>query len=199
MELADEKLVENYLNGDEQALGFLVDKYLKPLYNFVFQLVGEKDVSDDIVQETFFKAWKNIKNFEQDRKFSTWLFAIAKNSAFDWLRKKRELNFSSFADEDGVNFLENLEDEDILYSHELLRRIDEADEVREVLDDLNPELKTILLLHHVHGFALSEIAQIMGKSRNTLKSRYRRTLMDLRQKLFSKKAYLKPKEAELFD
>lgn len=187
----DEKLVEEYLKGDQQSLDFLVEKYLKPLYNFVFQLVGDQAASEDIVQETFLKAWKSLSKFDSKKKFSTWLFSIAKNTAFDWLRKKKELNFSSFENEDGESFLENMEDETILYSENLLSKIDNINDARDLMKNLSPELKSILLLHHKYGFSLAEIAEIMGKSSNTLKSKYRRTILDLRQKYFDKKSYLK--------
>jgi len=119
MATADEKLVQNYIEGQEKALEALVDRYLRPLYNFVFQLVRDENVTQDIVQEVFVKVWKNASSFDANKKFSTWIFAIAKNTAFDYLKKKKTLPFSFFENEDGNNILDNFEDETILHSNAL--------------------------------------------------------------------------------
>jgi RNA polymerase sigma-70 factor, ECF subfamily len=181
----DEQLVARYISGDEQALEALVDSYLKPLYNFTFRLVGDSAAAEDIVQEVFVKVWKNIAKYEADKKFSTWIFAIAKNTAYDWLKKKKSIPFAAFEKEDGTNLLEYVEDETILHSHALLQKMDDAKNAQEFLNSLSPQNKTILLLHHKHGFALSEIAEIMGHSNNTIKSKYRRAILSLRNQFSS--------------
>ncbi|EKE25203.1 MAG: hypothetical protein ACD_5C00253G0006 [uncultured bacterium] len=193
MKFTDEELIEEYIKGDQKSLDFLIDKYLNHLYNFVFQLVRDQAASEDIVQETFFKAWKNINKFDKNKKFSTWLFAIAKNNSIDWLKKKREIPFNSFENEEGESYLENVEDENVLYSERLLSKIDSANTAKELLENVSPELRAILLLHHKNGFSLAEIAKIMGKSNNTLKSKYLRAIRDLRQKFFNKNAQIKAK------
>ena len=186
----DEKLVENFLKGDESALEMLIDRYLKSLYNFSLQLVGDGQVAEDIVQEVFVKAWKNLTSFDLNKKFSTWIYAIAKNTAYDYLKKKKTIPFSSFENEQGDNALENIEDCAMLHSHELLQRMDDAQAVRKYLSTLSPQAKTILLLHHEQGFSLVEIAQIMGAPANTTKSKYRRAISSLRNLYFSKNPVL---------
>ena len=84
-------------------------------------------------------------------------------------------------------FLEFIEDENILYSDELLRLIDEKKDVADFLDSLSPQMKTILLLHHEYGFSFTEISEIMGHSQNTIKSKYRRAIIFLREQISSKK------------
>lgn len=188
MKNSDEQLVLQFLAGDEKALEALVEKYLKPLYNFIFQLVLDKEAANDITQDVFVKVWKNLSSYDSQKKFSTWIFAIAKNTAFDFLKKKKAIPFSAFKNADESNILEYIEDETILYSHELLQKMDNTKEAEEMLASLPVQTRTILLLHHVHGLTLVEIAEIMGHSINTIKSKYRRAIILLREQISSKKA-----------
>lgn len=188
MKNSDEQLVLQFLAGDEKAFEVLVEKYLKPLYNFIFRLVRDKEAANDIIQDVFVKVWKNLSSYESQKKFSTWIFAVAKNAAFDFLKKKKAIPFSAFENADKGNILEYIEDETILHSHELLQKMDNKKEAEEMLASLPVQTRTILLLHHVHGLTLVEIAEIMGHSRNTIKSKYRRTIIFLRGQVSSKKA-----------
>lgn len=186
MAITDEKLVQNFTKGDEKALETLIERYLKPVYGFVFQLTRDNSASEDITQEVFVKVWKNISAFDETKKLSTWIFAIAKNTAYDFLKKKKTLPFACFENEDGINVLENIEDQTVLHSQALLQKMDNAKEAEEYLNSLSPQLKTILLLHHQQGFSLVEIAEILGSSSNTVKSKYRRSLIFLRSMNYSK-------------
>src|SRR3989344_2340755 len=90
----DEKLVQMYLRGGEKALEELVRRYLPLIYSFSRRYSGNTDNASDIVQEVFIKAWKNLKIFDQNKSFKTWIFTIAKNTALDWLKKKNAVPFS---------------------------------------------------------------------------------------------------------
>ena len=96
MQKDDEQFISAYLEGDESALAFLVDKYLKNVYNFAFQLTKDRQAADDITQESFIKAWKYIRRYRHGSSFKTWLSAITRNTAIDWLRSRKELAFSIF-------------------------------------------------------------------------------------------------------
>jgi RNA polymerase sigma-70 factor, ECF subfamily len=189
----DEQLASEYLAGNEAVFEQLVERYLKWLYNFVFQLTRDKAAAEDIMQDVFVKVWKNLSSFDTEKKFSTWIFAIAKNTAYDFLKKKKSIPFSTFENEDGESILEYIEDETILHSHELLQKMDNTKDVQELLASLPVETRTILLLHYNNGFSLVEIAEILGHPSNTVKSRYRRAIMQLREQLFSKNTLSKAK------
>lgn len=187
MKHTDEQLIEEYLSGNKADFERIVNRYLKRIFNFVLQLTRDKYAAEDIAQDVFVKVWKNISSFDSKKKFSTWLFAIAKNTTYDFLKKKKTLPFSMFETDDG-NILEYIEDETILHSQELLKNIDNAKVVKKLLSELPVQTQTILLLHHTQGFSLEEIAEILGSSPNTLKSRYRRTILHLRKIFLSKKS-----------
>jgi RNA polymerase sigma-70 factor (ECF subfamily) len=105
MNRSDQQLVINYLEGDEKSLEILFCRYLKPIYNFTYRYVGDKQNAEDITQEAFVKVWRNIKKFDQSKSFKTWLFFIAKNSCIDFLKKKKTIPFSEFETEDGGNLI----------------------------------------------------------------------------------------------
>jgi RNA polymerase sigma-70 factor (ECF subfamily) len=193
MQNTDEELVKYFLAGNEKSFEALVKRYLKPLYNFIFQLTSDGSVAQDLTQEVFVKVWKNLEKFDQEKKFSTWIFAIAKNTTLDWLKKKKPLAFSAFENEEGENWLENVADENILSSNEIFKKMDNAKDAQAFLAALSPQLRMILTLHHQQGFSLSEISQILNSSPNTIKSKYRRTLLELRKNFAAKNTLLDKK------
>ncbi len=179
MDKSDEKIIQEYLGGEEAAFSELVKKYLKPVFNFTFRLVNNRDAAEDLTQETFVKAWKNIKRYNPNKKFRTWLFAIAKNAAFDWLKKKKEIPFSTFEDEEGNNALKNISSDEIL-PNEILERENIAEELENILQKLPLPHRTVLLLHYKEDFSLHEIAEILDEPYNTIKSRHQRGLLKIK-------------------
>jgi RNA polymerase sigma-70 factor (ECF subfamily) len=144
--------------------------------------VSDRETAEDLTQEIFVKVWKNLKRFDQNKNFKTWLFAIAKNTTFDWLKKKKELPFSCFADEERNNILENIADEEIL-PDEILARNNLAEELENSLQKLPPLYRAVLLLHYRENFSLHEIAEILNEPYNTIKSRHQRGLGKLKELL----------------
>ena len=178
----DKKLIEEFLECDEEAFNILVNRYLKPVYNFLFQLSHDRSVIDDLAQETFVKAWKNIKKFDTGRSFKAWIFTIAKNTAYDYFKKKKTISFSSFTSEDGNNKLENLSDGSIL-PDEILDRKDIAKEMEEKLKEIPEKHRMILTLRYKEDFSLQEIAEILKVPYNTVKSGHSRALRKLKEVL----------------
>jgi RNA polymerase sigma-70 factor, ECF subfamily len=176
----ENNLIEKTLSGDEDAFAEIVKVYLDQIYNFVFRLTGDRDAAEDLAQVTFVKAWKNLKRFDQKRSFKTWLFTIAKNTAYDFLKKKKEIPFSSFSDEEGESWLENVADETDL-PDEIMERKDIAEEFEKILEKIPVHYRAILLLHYKEDFSFHEIAEILGESYNTIKSRHQRGLGKLKR------------------
>jgi RNA polymerase sigma-70 factor, ECF subfamily len=182
---SDKQIIEKILSGNEEDFAEIVKIYLKAIYNFLYRLAGDRGVAEDLTQETFVKCWKNLKSFDQKKSFKTWLFTIAKNTAFDYFRKKKEIPFSAFADEEGENWLENIADENFL-PDELLERKNISEEFEEILSKLLPRYRAILILHYKEDFSLHEIAEILSEPYNTIKSRHQRGLANLRKVLLDK-------------
>lgn len=180
METDDKKIIENFLAGDDPAFDILMKKHLRAVYNFICQLTGDRTSADDITQETFLKAWKNICRFDMEKNFKTWLFAIAKNTAYDHLKKKKAIPFSKFLNEEGSSVLEEIKEDKIL-PDEVLNRKDLAREVERNLEKISLPYKIILNLRYKEDFELQEISKILGKPYNTIKSQHSRALNKLKE------------------
>jgi len=173
----EEKLVAQYLKGDEKALEILIKQYLKPIYSFVYSYVGNASDTEDITQEVFVKMWRNIKKFDQQKSFKTWFFTIAKNASIDFLKKKKPIPFSKFENEKGQNvFLDNLA-APILLPSEIFNRAD----IDSALKKLSPKYRLVLSLYYGAQLNFREIADSLDEPLNTIKSRYRRALILLKK------------------
>ena len=106
--LADEQLVAIYLKGDRQALDLLIKRYLTPIFNYALSFVKDRAAAEDLTQEVFVKVWKKIRKFDNRYKFKSWLYVIAKNTALDYLKKSKAVNFSALQSDDGLLFEELL-------------------------------------------------------------------------------------------
>jgi RNA polymerase sigma-70 factor, ECF subfamily len=182
MENDDKKIISEYLAGKNDNFPELVGKYLRPIYNFLYQFTKDKNQADDLTQETFIKVWKNLKRFDQSKSFKTWLFTIAKNTAYDFFKKKKALPFSNFIDEEGNNQLENVADDNI-FPDELLMKAEAANILEEKLKQLPEHYRIILTLHYKEDFTLDEISEILKIPYNTVKSQRQRGLKELKKLL----------------
>ncbi len=160
----DEQLVAHYLKGDEEALENLIKRYLKPIYSFTFRFVRNSQETEDITQNVFVKVWKNLKKFDQKKKFKTWIFAIAKNTCFDWQKKKKTLP---------LYFAETIRDPSPILNEPLDR----------ILERLSPKYRMVLFLRYNDHFTFREIAESLGESIDTIKTRHRRGIAILRKLL----------------
>lgn len=181
---SDEELVAAYVAGNEEAFAELVGRHLKTVYTFVLRLVGDEHSAEDIAQETFLKAWRNMKRYRAEAsKFKTWILRIARNSAIDYLRKKKHVPMSYFENESGQNVLaETVPDTEVL-PDELLARAQDAEALSTALEQLSPRAREVLLLHYANGLTFLEIGDMLNEPQNTVKSRHHRALQALREVL----------------
>ncbi|OGZ83786.1 MAG: hypothetical protein A2416_00195 [Candidatus Staskawiczbacteria bacterium RIFOXYC1_FULL_37_52] len=156
----------------------LIKKYLKYIYNFVYKNVGDQASAEDITQEVFIKVWKNIRKFDQNKNFKPWIFQIAKNTSVDFLRKKKTIPFSRFENEKGRNpFIENIVSKPL----NLLENFGDKRTLAIAMHGLTGEEQKLINLRHNGGMSFKEIAETFQESINTIKSRYRRIIIDLRK------------------
>lgn len=179
MEETDEQLVADYLAGDEAVFALLLDRYMRSLYGFVFQMTRNESAAEDVVQETFIKVWKHLGRFDQKKSFKTWIFAIAKNTAYDFLKKKKTIPFSALQNEEGDSVLENISDGSP-HPEDILDREATARDLEEKLATMTPAYRELLRLHYQLGFSLHEVSEVLGEPYNTIKSRHKRALQSLR-------------------
>lgn len=180
---SDEEIIALYKSGSLDAFKGLVNRYTSPLYNFIAHFTDRNSASD-IVQETFIKVWKNLHKFDEKKaSFKTWIFTIAKNTATDFLRKKKSLLFSDLEKKDEDNsFAENIPDDKLL-PDEILQKLQDSNLLNKLLDKLSISYRTILILHYQDDMTFDEIGKILDKPLNTVKSQHRRAIIKLRNML----------------
>lgn len=184
MKKTDQQLVADFLAGDDESFEWLVNQYIKPIYNFLYQFTGDRDSLDDLTQTTFIKAWKNIRKFDQNKSFRVWIYAIAKNTAYDFLKKKKTIPFSSFEDESGNNRLENVSEEKP-WPDEILERKYLEKDLEKKLQEIPDNYRIILVMRYKEDFSLQEISEILKLPYNTVKSQHARALASLKKVIHS--------------
>ncbi|MDR0566284.1 MAG: sigma-70 family RNA polymerase sigma factor [Prevotellaceae bacterium] len=143
------------LLGDRRAFGLLVEAYRSPVQRFLRNLCGDEELSKDLAQETFIKAWLGIGSFRAAAKFSTWLFRIACNTFYDAARTRKP---AATLDDDALLLPAGAPNPD--------QRIDFA----RSMEALKGDEKTAMLLFYMEDFPVKKIAQVMGCPVGTVKS-----------------------------
>jgi RNA polymerase sigma-70 factor (ECF subfamily) len=180
----DEELAAAAGRGSEEAFRELVERFERPVYGLVLRIVRRPDLAEDLAQEAFVKAWKALARFDPARRFSSWLFKIAHNSALDALRRRGEEPLSLDAprgeDETRPDLPADPRAEDPL-ARTTFRAAGAALEA--ALSELRPQYREILLLRFVEGLAYDEIAEVTGAPLGTVKVHIFRARQELAKKM----------------
>src|SRR5262245_44199315 len=160
--------------GESAAWDILFRRYQLPLYVYVFELVHEEQASLDIVQETFINAARYISGLREDGKFGSWLFGIAHQKCVQrWRKQVRE--------EDVLEELTGAEPEFGSSPDEMLISREQEKEFMNLLNQLPPPQRSVLLLHFIEDFSIEQIAEITGAAPGTVKSRLHYAKKSLRK------------------
>ncbi len=181
--LSDTELAVLAAKNNQPALEILIRRYLKPAYSFIYHYLNNPVEAEDAVQEVFIKLWKNLKKYNPQQSFKSWFFSIAKNTAIDFLRKKKMLTFSDWADSaDELSPINTLADP-LPLPDELLAKSDLTQTLSSALTKLSFKYRLVLLLHYQEQLTFQEIAACLAEPLDTVKSRHRRALIILRKLL----------------
>jgi len=148
--------------GDERAFSIIVRAYQLPVYNYVLRLVGDRALAEDLTQEVFLRVYQGLPRFSLRSKFTTWLFQVTKNRVLDELRSV-ERRPRAVVELEDVPSLEVLDAP--------FERIEAIDAVWRAVEQLNPDLKSALLLRDVVGLSYGEIADSLEITLATVKWR----------------------------
>jgi len=184
-EQSDERLVAQAQRGDSAAFGLLVDRHQDALYNGICRLVSRREDAEDLAQDTFVKAFRNIGGFQGRSSFYTWLYSIALNVVISHRRKvgvRRRvphLSLSEGGDHEGSRDVPDRHDPPDATSErrELVGRL------REAIAELDDDYRTIVVLRDIEGFDYEAIAGLLDCPQGTVKSRLHRARLELRAKL----------------
>ncbi|MGB9586532.1 MAG: RNA polymerase sigma factor [Anaerolineales bacterium] len=156
------------LAGDADSFMHLIELYQKPVFNLCYRMLGNREDAEDAAQETFLRAYKNLKKYDQERSFVTWLLAISAHYCIDQLRKNR-INLLSFED---LSFGEL---SDSLPSPEKkLTQKDEQQRVQRILQQLSELDRAVIILCYWYEMSYEEIGSVLNLSVSAVKSRLHR-------------------------
>lgn len=180
----DKELIESYKNGDGKSLEILVKRHLRAVYGFCYYMAGTRQDAEDIAQEVFLRAWRNLHRFDTEKKFRTWLLGIARNACIDFLRRKKEIPFAEFELDGGGNLLlDTLADPAIPLPEELERKNMNV-ALTGAIAHLGVKYRSVLELRAL-DLTFREIAEKLQEPLHTVKSRYRRAVFMLKSVLRS--------------
>ena len=182
MEIADKDLIARYRCGDTEALEVLVQKYRRPLFSFILNMVQNSHDADEIFQESWFKAIRGMKSYRH-KSFISWMFRISRNLVIDRARKKKpDLILDQEIGEGGAKMLDFVAND----KHDAVAEL-EGRETGELISvavaRLPEEQKEVFLMRKNGELSFKEIAEIHGVSINTALARMQYAIQKLREDL----------------
>ena len=184
----DQEVVVLAKSGKDAAYRELVRRYERPVFSLIYRMVRDRELAEDLAQETFVKALNAIESYRPEFKFSSWIFKIANNAAIDHLRR-RELDTLSLDGSPNAETADAVEATALQVSDRTETPLEEL-EARELggaievaIGRLRPEYRACILLRHVEGRPYEEIAEMLSLPLGTVKTYIHRARNELRQAL----------------
>ncbi len=173
MKKKDVELIQQILDGNQEAFTTLVEKYQKGLHALIWQKIGDFHIAQEITQDAFLKAYQRLGTLKDHKMFFGWLYVIATRLCADWLRKKhlpiQSLETVDTKEVDQVSYNQYVEEQ---------RKIDEDESrrllVRRLLNKLPESERTVMTLYYLGEMTCESISKFLGVSQNTIKSRLNR-------------------------
>jgi RNA polymerase sigma-70 factor, ECF subfamily len=184
MEVEAGGAVERARSGDSDAFRLLVEQHSRAIFRLAFRMTGNEEDAEDVVQETFLRAYKQLDKYEARSSFSTWLYRIASNYALDLIRsrKRHEDKRERGSAEDERDILQSIP-VDSPGPDRLLYGIQISDRVNAALNELSPQERTAFVLRHFEGQSIQEIGEALGTGTNATKHSIFRAVQKLRKSL----------------
>ena len=188
MTRTDEELVASATAGDHESFNQLVSRWERPIYALAYRTLGREDEARDVVQEAFLRAYRGLRGFKGEAKFSSWLYRITLNLCRDWIRKERRAPLVQVPE--GVDPVD-LADEQaspVESVEDLVARREMSEAVSRVMAELPEEQRTAIMLKEYHGLTFQEIADMLECPLSTVKTRLYQGLSVLRRRLERRQA-----------
>jgi RNA polymerase sigma-70 factor (ECF subfamily) len=178
--ITDSILVSDYIQGKEVALGVLIKRHQQRLFSFIYSKVKDRDITEDIFQDTFIKVIKTLKkgNYNEEGKFLPWVMRIAHNLVIDHFRKSNRM--PSFKNTDEFDIFSVIGDGNLNAEKQLIQEQIFAD-VRDLVNELPEEQKEVLIMRMYRDMSFKEISENTGVSINTALGRMRYALINMRK------------------
>ena len=183
--LTDQEVVRHAVAGREAAYRELIRRYQRPVFSLVFRMVRDRELAEDLAQETFIKVLNAIDSYRPEYKFSSWIFKIANNAAIDHLRR-RNLDTLLLDGSPHAEPAEAIEATTLQIGSDAESPLEEVanrelgSQIEEAIGQLRPEYRSCILLRHVEGRPYEEIAEILDLPLGTVKTYIHRARNELR-------------------
>ncbi|MGB8954010.1 MAG: RNA polymerase sigma factor SigW [Tumebacillaceae bacterium] len=184
MELLEYRVVKRAQKGDRMAFAELVELYKDKLYNLAYRMMGNAQEAEDVAQEAFLRAYKNLDSYNAKHKFSTWIYRIATNLCIDKMRKKKP-DYSLDAAVDGIegaDMYTRIASSERTPEEEYVRAETQT-EVQAAIESLPDNYRAAVVLKYMHDMSLQEIAEVLEVPVSTVKTRIHRGREALRASL----------------
>ena len=188
--LSEKVLIRSYLNGDQSSLQTLIERHQNRLYSYIFLLVKDKQLADDVFQDTYVKVINTLKrgNYKEEGKFIQWVMRIAHNLVIDHFRKSKKIPFVDSNNSD-YNIFDTIRFTDPSIEEQLVLNQIHAD-VKKLMHFLPDEQKEVIYLRCYAGLSFKDIAEQTEVSINTALGRMRYALINLRKLIEEKSIVL---------
>ena len=177
--ISDSDLVKSYIEGDERSLEMLIKRHKQRIYNFIYSKVFDRDLTEDIFQDTFIKVIRTLKlgNYNEEGKFVSWVMRIAHNLVIDHFRKNSRI--PKFESNNDFDIFSVLKDNEIDVENKMIK--DQIlIEVKKIINLLPDDQKEVLVYRYYNELSFKEISKKTGVSINTSLGRMRYALINLR-------------------
>jgi RNA polymerase sigma-70 factor, ECF subfamily len=183
----DEDLMVAYQQGEVRAFEVLLTKHRKPIFNFILRFVGDKETAEDVLQETFMRVIRGAETYKRQAKFTTWVYTIARNLCVDMSRRRKHRKHASLdapigSDDNAGTLLDVVPSADMSSERQTINKQLHA-EMQRAIDALQEDQREVFVLREFMDMPFKEIAEVVGVSENTIKSRMRYALEKLRLEL----------------
>ncbi|SHN29807.1 RNA polymerase, sigma subunit, SigW [Gracilibacillus kekensis] len=185
--MIEEKIKKNIKlvkKGDQSAFEDIVSFYQNKVFAICYRMIGNRHEAEDIAQEAFIRAYINIQSFDENRKFSTWLYRIATNLTIDKIRKKKPDYYldAEIKGADGLNMYAQLPADQALPEEEV-ESLEMQSYIQQEIMQLPEKYRTIIALRFINELSLKEISEILEIPVGTVKTRVHRGREALRKRL----------------
>jgi RNA polymerase sigma-70 factor (ECF subfamily) len=175
-------LIVRAVAGESDCFDTLVKRYHRQIANYIFRMVGDYETALDLTQEVFIKVYGSLDRYRPEFKFSTWAYKIASNTAIDHLRKQSLATAPLYLVSDDEEFELPIPSKGLSPERALERR-ERSAQIEEVIAELPPRYRELIVLRHVSELSYDEIAEVTGLPLGTVKNRIFRAREAMRQHL----------------
>jgi RNA polymerase sigma-70 factor (ECF subfamily) len=180
LHIPDALLVKNYIEGNETALSILIKRHESKIYGFIYSKIADRDISNDIFQDTFIKVIKTLKSnsYNEEGKFLPWVMRISHNLIVDHFRKTKKMPM--YRETEEFSIFSIMSDDSLTIESKMI--VDQVEvDLKRLIEELPEDQKEVLVMRMYQDMSFKEISELTDVSINTALGRMRYALMNLRK------------------